>query len=314
MRIAIMGAGAIGGYFGARLAQAGEEVIFVARGAHLDAMAQSGLSILSEKGDFSLDSVTAVEDTAGVGPVDVILFCVKLYDTEDAARACLGLMGPETFIVSLQNGVESVAMISAVVGPGRVLGGAAYIVASIQSPGVIIHKGLSDFIEFGEPARASGTPDPGRRAAAFAAACEGAGIQATVAGDMDELLWRKFVLLAASSALTSITRKTIGEICADPDLRRTMIVAIAETAAVGRALGVDLEEEVEATVLDAFDHVIAYDAKASQLVDLERGRKLELEWTSGAVHRLGLICGVATPFHTEVFETLKPFAMGGQKS
>ncbi len=304
MRMAIMGAGGVGGYFGARLAAAGEDVVFIARGAHLEALKRDGLTLHSENGDCRVDPAEATDDTAEVGAVDAILFCVKTYDTEVAARACLPLLGPETFVLTLQNGVESVALISGIVGQGRVLGGATYIVSNIEAPGVIRHIGPSALIEVGEP------EGPGPRARALVDALGNAGVEALLADDMEATLWRKFVLLGATSALTALTRQTLGVVRSDPVMRDVFKAAVRETAAVAGARGISLPDDLEDQILDTLDTVIAADAKASQLVDLERGKPLELEWLSGAIHRFGEESGVATPVHSAVYAALKPFAGG----
>ena len=304
MRIAVMGAGGVGGYFGARLAAAGEDVLFIARGAHLEALKRGGLTLHSEAGDCRIDPAQATDDTASVGVVDAVLFCVKAYDTEVAARACRPLLGPETFIVTLQNGVESVDLISGIVGRACVLGGATYIVSNIEAPGVIRHIGRSDLMELGEP------DGPGPRARAMVGALQNAGVAALLADDMEASLWRKFVFLSATSSLTALTRQTLGVVRSDPVLRDVFKAALRETAAVAEARGVSLPDDLEERIMNTLDTVVAAGAKASQLVDLERGKPLELEWLSGAIHRFGQESGVATPVHSAVYAALKPFAGG----
>jgi len=305
MRIAIMGAGAIGGFYGAKLAQAGHEVIFIARGAHLKAMQTHGLTIRSDAGTLHLPSVTACASTDDCAPVDAILFCVKLYDTGPAARACRALLNDETLVLTLQNGVESPDVLGAVLGAERMLGGAAYIVVQIEAPGVIRHTGPSERIEF-----AAAEPAVQARAVAFGEVCRAAGIDAHVGEDMRLLLWNKFVLLSASSSMTALTRQTMGWVRTDKVAREIMVAAVRETVAVARALGVPLAEDVEERTLETLDHVVGADAKASQLVDLERGKPLELEWLSGAIHRFGQTLGIPTPVHSTVYAALRPFAAG----
>lgn len=305
MRIAIMGAGGVGGYFGARLAMAGEDVTFIARGPHLEAIRERGLTVVSDSEEFTVAPAKATEDTASLGAVDAVLFCVKLYDTAAAAKACLPLIGDNTFILTFQNGIESVDEISRIVGPGRVLGGAVYIVVSIAGPGVIRRTGPSDLMEFGEPGGVIT-----ERARNFATVCEGAGLNVNLVADMRRMIWKKFVLISATSSLTALTRQTVGTVREDAVMRGMLIAAIAETVRVARKLGVDLADDIEADTLYQLDHVISRDAKASQLVDLERGARLELEWLSGAVHRLGAKAGVATPVHSTVYAALRPFMNG----
>lgn len=306
MRVAIMGAGGVGGFYGAKLARHGADVTFVARGAHLEAIQKNGLTISDDNdGESVIKPALAIEDTAGARPVDVILFCVKLHHTEAAARACLPLLHDDTFIVTLQNGVESVAMIEETVGPGRVIGGCVYIVAHIREPGVIARSGPSERMEFAEP---DGSASP--RAEAFAALCQEAGIDVHLKTDMDELLWRKFILLSASSAITALTRQPIGFAQQDPVAAEVVRAAIAETAAIARALGVGLAADIEETAFKTLNFILGPEAKSSQLFDLELGKPLELEWLSGAVHRMGREAGVPTPVHTTVYAALRPFAGG----
>lgn len=308
MRVAIMGSGGVGGFYGARLAQHGVDVTFIARGAHLEAMRKKGLTLRDkDDGETIIHPVNAVEETSGIAPVEVILFCVKLPDSAAALEALKPIMRDDTFIVTLQNGVESVAMIEQVLGPGRVLGGAVYLVSHILEPGVIGKSGPSSRLEFAEP---DGSLSP--RAEAFVALCRGAGIDAHLKTDMDELLWRKFVLLSASSAITGLTRQAIGFAQQDPVAEEVVRAAIAETAAVARARGVALPGDIEAVVFKTLNFILDAEAKSSQLVDLERGKPLELEWLSGAVHRMGKEAGVATPIHTATYAALRPFAGGAQ--
>lgn len=305
MRVAVMGAGAVGGYFGAALAKAGADVALIARGAHLEALQARGLTIRDASGEFTVPGLQAVGDPAVLEPVDLILFCVKLYDTESAARALLPLVGDSTYVVTLQNGVDSVDTLSRVLGAERIVGGITYIVASVEAPGVIRRTGEWARIEVAEP---SGEITP--RLRSFERLCRGAGIDVAVKSDMHALLWSKFVPLSATSATTALTRSTIGEIRADPVLAWVAEACVAETLAVGRALGVALGADVEASALELLRHGMSPDAKASQLVDLERGKPLELEHLSGTVHRLGRELGVPTPVHTTVYAALKRYARG----
>lgn len=303
MRFAIMGAGGVGGYYGARLAKAGEDVTFVARGAHLEAMRENGLLIRDRDGDFTIDPVSVTDDAGSVGPVDVVLMCVKLYDTEQATRLIAPLLGPDSYVLTLQNGVEGPEIVAGVIGPGRALGGATYISATIEEAGVIRRNNDLTRIEFGEPDGPASD-----RAKALAEIMQAAGLDAATVDDVAAMLWAKFVLLATNSGLTAMTRQTTGEIRADPVMRETFLAALAEVTAVGRALGVALPEDIEQKCIDWLDNNAPI--KASQAVDLERGRPLELPWLSGAVYRLGQQVGVPTPTHRTICAALRPFQDG----
>lgn len=307
MRVAIMGSGGVGGFYGSRLAQNGVDVTFIARGAHLQAIRKNGLELREEGQETIITQVTAVEDTGGIEPVDVILFTVKLPDTEAALQACLPLMHDQTFILTLQNGVESVGIIEGIIGPGRTLGGAVYIVSNILKPGIILKTGASERLEFAEP---DGSRSP--RAEAFAALCGEAGIDVHLKDDLESLLWRKFILLSASSSITALTRQSMGFAQRDEVAQEVVQAAIAETVAVARALDITLPEDIEEKVLKRLNVVVHADAKASQLIDLERGKPLELEWLSGAIHRMGKTVGVPTPVHSTAYAALRPFAAGRQ--
>ena len=305
MRIAVMGAGGVGAYLGARLRRAGADVAFVARGANLQAIRSRGLEVREHFGEgFRLDRVVASDDPSEIGAVDAVLFCVKLYDTDSAAALCRPLMGPNTWVLSLQNGVESVARLEAQLGRGTALGGSAYYSATLVEPGVVYHQGRACRIAFGDPV----DPECGR-ARDFLRACAAAGVEALTDRDMRRVLWRKFVLLSASSGITALARQPMGPVRDDPVLAEVYGRALAEAAAVGRALGVPLEPGLEqrlhAELKDARDHM-----KTSMLVDLERGNRLELEWFSGTIHRLGREAGVATPVHDTIYAALRPFRNG----
>ena len=300
MRIAIMGAGGIGAYYGARLARAGLDVAFVARGAQLAALREKGLEIREFGGDdFTVAPVEATDDPSTLGPVDAVLFCVKMYDTLEAAALCRPLLGDDTMFVTLQNGVESVSMIDSVLGEGRALGGAAYISATIVEPGVVRRNNQLARIEFGE---ADGTISP--RAERFAKTLNGAGIEATVTPDVEAMLWSKFVLLTANSGMNAISGVDTGVVRADPVMRAVYRDAMRECVAVGRALGVALPADIIERCMSWLDGTAPI--RASLAVDLERGRRLEVEWLSGAVHRLGAQAGVPTPIHSTIYAALRP--------
>lgn len=303
MKIAVMGAGGVGGYFGARLAAA-ETVMFVARGAHLEAMRRSGLRVSSALGDLHLDPVRAGDDPAELGPVDIVLFAVKLWDTEAAGRACRPLMGERTAVISLQNGVDGEAVLGRLLGPEHVLGGVAQIAAVIAEPGVIRHTGTMARIIFGEPDGANSA-----RAQAFLEACRKAGIDATLSDDIETAIWNKFILLAPLAGVTSVTRLSIGAVMADADTRALLGDAVAEAVAVGRARGVRLDDDAVARTLGVAQG-LPHEMRTSMQQDLARGGRLEVPWLNGAIVRLGAEAGVETPVNCTLYAALKPYADG----
>lgn len=304
MRIAVMGAGGVGGYFGARLAQAGHDVAFVARGRHLDAMRAQGLRVRSALGDVHVPRPTVGDDPASLGVRDVVLFAVKLWDTESAAAALRPLLGPDSAVVPLQNGVESVERIGAVVGAAHVMGGVAYIAAKIAEPGVIEHTGTMARLQFGALA-------PSQRAAveALLAACKGAGVDAEIAADIRKALWMKFVFLVALSGMTAATRQPIGAIRADADMRATFEASMRETCALARARGVALPEDF-VTDRMRFGDGLPAEMKASMAHDLEAGNRLEAPWLSGAVARMAKEAGLAAPVNATLYAAVKPYCAG----
>ena len=299
MRIGVMGTGGVGGYFGARLAAAGNDVVFVARGAHGEAIARDGLTVDSTVAPVGGLPVRVSADPAAFGPVDLVVFTVKLWDTEAAAAAIRPMVGPDTVVISFQNGVDAADRLAAVLGPEHVAGGVAQISATIERPGVIRHAGTLARIVFG--AFGGGTD---RRLAAFAEACAAAGIDHRLVPDIERAIWDKFVFLTALSATTALIRRPIGPIRADPELRAFLRDAVAEAAAVARARGIALAPDHADRVMAAIDAMPA-DTKASMLRDLERGNRLELPWLSGAVLRMGAAAGVPTPVHRAVWCALK---------
>jgi 2-dehydropantoate 2-reductase len=310
MKIAVMGAGGMGGWFGAKLVAAGNEVVFIARGAHLEALRSNGLTVSGAESLHLID-IVATDRPADIGPVDAVLFCVKLYDTEPAAKAIIPLLGPNTCVVTVQNGVESADRIGRVIGDGRTLAGAAYFPANIAAPGEIAYVGRiagKPHIAFGEPGAG-----PSERAHVLADTYRAAGIDADVCDDTDSMIWEKFCLVSGTSAATALTRQTVGSVRSDPDTRWMLQEAIGEAARVGRKLGIALPDDVESRTLSFIDNNPP-NGKSSQLIDLERGRRLELEGLSGAVIRLGRQTGIPTPVHCTVYAALKPFIDGASES
>jgi 2-dehydropantoate 2-reductase len=304
MRIAVMGAGGVGGYFGARLAQAGHEVAFVARGRHLLAMKERGLLVTSAQGDVRLPRPVVTDDPSTMGWFDVVLFAVKLWDTESAAAAIKPLLAGGGVVIPFQNGVESIERIGAVVGVAQVMGGAAYIAAKISEPGVVAHTGTLARLRFGTI-----VPSQQPAAESLLAACKGADIDAEIVADIRQALWTKFVFLTALSGVTAATRQPIGVIRADPDLRATFEASMREVWTVGRARGIALPDDLVATQM-AFGDGLPAEMKASMLHDLDAGNRLEAPWLSGAVARMATESGLSAPVNATLYAAVKPYCMG----
>jgi 2-dehydropantoate 2-reductase len=307
MRIAVMGAGGVGGYFGARLAQAGHDVAFVARGRHLAAMRERGLAVRSALGDVHLPRPAATDDPAPLAPVDIVLFAVKLWDTEIAAEAIRPLVAHGGVVVPFQNGVGSVERIGAIVGAERVLGGVAQIAATIAEPAVIGHTGTMARLRFGVV-----LPAQQPAAEALLAACSGAGIDAELVADIRRALWEKFVFLAAFSGLTSVARQPIGVLRADSDLRAALEAAMREAWTVGRAQGIALADDFIAQLMKFTDGLPA-EMKSSMLNDLVAGNRLEAPWLCGAVARMAAAAGVPAPVNSTLYATLRPYCDGASR-
>jgi 2-dehydropantoate 2-reductase len=303
VRVAIFGSGAVGGYFGGRLAAAGEDVTFIARGAHLLALQHEGLHISSPAGDLHVPQVRATDRPQAVGSVDVVLFTVKMYDVDEAAATLGPMIGPDTVVIMLQNGVEAVDMVARHVGADHVAGGAAYIVIVIDKPGHLRHTAAHQLV-FGER---NGTRSP--RLIAFEEAGTRAGFHAKASTEVDTDLWVKFVRLSTWSGMTTVTRSPMGVIRGDPALFNMMMTAIDEAIAVGTARGITFPPTlIEETI--KFIHKFPAESKSSMFEDLERGKRLELPWLSGAVVRMGKEAGVPTPTHEFITTVLTPFVNG----
>lgn len=304
MRIAIMGAGGIGGYYGAKLAASGNEVVFIARGAHLEAIRSKGFSLVGPAGDIHLPEAVATDDPSTVAPVDVVLFCVKLFDTEAAARAIEPLLARGGICISLQNGVDGQHRIGAVVGANRVLGGLAFVSAVIEAPGTVRYNSANPALEFGE---ADGSPSD--RTVRLRDACIAAGFGATVVKDIRAAQWNKFIGLSTNAALTALARRPAGVVYHDPDLLEIARQGFAEAAAVARAVGIELPDDIVDSLVKKHQGFPA-DMYASMYHDLNRGKRLELESLSGLVVRKGRELGVPTPVHAMAYACLKPFLDG----
>ncbi len=304
MRIVAFGAGGVGGYFGAKLALSGVDVTFVARGAHLGAIRTNGLAIRSPDGDMLVNPAVATDDVATIDPPDYLLFAVKLFDTEAVAETCRPIVGPNTTVVSLQNGVEAVDILNGVFGRERVMGGTVGVATVISEPGVITQTGTFNFITVGE--------QDGSRSArgeSLVAACNAAGTTATLSDDVDVDIWMKFVMLSALSNMTCVTRLPIGRLRETPETRAMLQGCVAEAVAVGRARGVALPDDAVEQCVTRLDG-LPDPMVASMLHDLNAGKKMELERLGGATVRLGAAAGVPTPTQAFCYDALKPHIDG----
>jgi 2-dehydropantoate 2-reductase len=306
MRILVIGAGGIGGYFGAQLARAGFDVAFVARGAHLAALREHGLRIEGTLAPLHLPQVAADDDPARFAPADVVMFCTKLWDVEAAAQRLAPALASDSLVIPFQNGVESHMILRRVLGEARVAGGVAQISATIKAPGVIEQSGPYARLRVG-----AFLPAQRARVQAFADACKRAGIDVEVVDDVERALWEKFVFLNAVSGLTCLTRQPIGVVRGDPNIRPVLVAAIEEAVAVARARGVRLAEDIVAATLKIVDWLPAQ-MRASMLHDLTRGNRLEAPWLAGAVARMAREAGLAAPVNAAIYAALKPYVDGAR--
>ena len=305
MRIVVVGAGGVGGYFGARLARAGGEITVVARGAHLDAIRRRGLSVRSAlEGEYTVP-VAAVEKVEGLPTADAVLFCVKSFDTDRALEQVREVVGEATPVLSLQNGVDNEDKIDAALGPGHALGGVAYVFAGIEAPGVIAHT-FAGRVVLGEI--------DGRRTARaerLRQAFDDAKIPVALSDDIRRTLWEKYLMISAQAGITALTRCPIGVIRETPETWRMYRRIVEELAALGRASGVALPPDAVETTL-ANVGALAPHLFSSLHHDLVHGKRLELEALHGHAVRLGERLGVATPTVFAVYAALKPFAEGAR--
>jgi 2-dehydropantoate 2-reductase len=305
MRIAVMGSGGVGGYLGGRLAAAGQDVTFIARGPHLAAIRDNGLAVHSARGDVVVRPAQATDDPAAVGPVDAVIFAVKLYDTEVAAAAARPLIGPQTGVVTFQNGVDAPEILVRALGAGHVVGGVARIAAVVSEPGVIRHTGTMAEFVLGE---LDGTSS--KRVAALADALEAAGVDHEVSADIWRDIWVKMAFLATFAGLTSLMRLPIGPIREDPETRAMLCAGLEEAFAVARGKGIALPADFVERALQQCDR-LPFEMKSSMLQDLERGHRLELPWLSGAITRMGRELVIPTPTHAFITAALKLHAAAG---
>src|SRR5579864_214687 len=307
MKLLIMGTGGLGGYFGGLLRRAGEDVTFVARGAHLEALRSRGLRVISPDGDFAL-RVQAAGRADGAGPVDLIVFAVKTYDVEEAAEVIRPAVGPETAILCLQNGVETEDRLGAIYGPRRILGGVTYVSAAVEAPGVIRHTGPTGDIVFGEM---DGSMTP--RVRTIEGTLRRAGVGADGTTEIVRRLWEKFVFICANAGMTASARVPVGEVLRHPESRTMYRGLMEEAAAVGAARGIPLSGVVDRQIRIAEELVAGkgFHTFSSLHNDLAGGRRMELDALCGAVVRMGRECGVATPLNFAVVAVLRPHERSG---
>ena len=304
MRIAVVGTGGIGAPLGASLAIAGQDVVFVARGAHLAAMRENGLRVEGDRGETLVRPVQATDDPAAIGPVDLVLFCVKLWDVETTGEQIRPMIGAETVAIPLQNGVDASERLQPILGSEHVVGGVALVTGSIVAPGVIRQFGKHHRMTFGE---LDGRVTP--RMEKVRDVCQGAGIDGVLSDDIQSARWEKFIVLVAASGLCALTRRPIGDLRDDPEIAPLIEDAMQEVVDVGRACGIHLPPDV----LDparAFIRDVPPNLTPSMAVDLRAGNRLELQWLAGRVVQLGVAHGVPTPVNRVVYAALKPYANG----
>jgi 2-dehydropantoate 2-reductase len=304
MRIAVMGAGGVGGYFGARLAQAGHDVAFVARGRQLEALRAHGLRVQSPLGDMHLPKVEVTDDPAELREADLVLFGVKLWDTQAAAELLKPMLGERTAVVSFQNGVVKDDILRQALGTEHIIGGVGYIATTIAEPGLIRHSGTLQKLVFGEY---DGTTSP--RVQAFRDACVESGIDVEISDRIEQTIWEKFVFLVGLSGTTSAARSTIGPIRGHPRSRAFLREVMDEVVQVARAQGVSLPADYADDRL-AFTDQVPADMTSSMHHDLERGNRLEVAWLSGDVVERGAALGVATPCNRAIFDILSVHSEG----
>ncbi|NIS78782.1 MAG: 2-dehydropantoate 2-reductase [Anaerolineales bacterium] len=305
MRIAVFGTGAVGGYFGGRLAQAGEEVVFIARGEHLKALNTHGLRVDSPKGDFVVQPVHATDDSRQVGVVDVVLVGVKAWQVKEAAEAMSPLVGPQTFILPLQNGLEAPAQLAAVLGDEHVLGGLCGLSSSIAGPGHIRHidHGGEPFVRFGEMDNR-----PSERVGQLQQAFVGAGVTAEIPQNIQVALWMKFLFITPFSGVGSVTRAPVGVWRAIPETQQMAHQAVQEIITVAQARNIALPEDAMGKIMAMFDG-LRPEVTSSMQRDVMEGRPSELEAQIGVVIRFGREAGVTTPLHAFIYNSLLPMEL-----
>lgn len=311
MKIAVLGSGAVGGYYGAKLARQGHDVTFIARGAHLAAIRERGLQIKSPAmGDFVVHAA-AEQDTSRVGPVDLVLVAVKAYDNVTALPMIRPMLGPATVVLTVQNGVDSVNDVAAVAGEDRVLGGTTYIATALSAPGLIEQTGTHRRVVFGEVF--GSLPRLSDRARQVHEVFAAADIQSEVVGDGRVPIWEKFIFLASLAGFTGATRLPIGPVWADPFIREQFLNGCREIEALARAEGVPVAKD-RIEQIDQYVRSIPGSMRSSLLIDLSQGKKIEVEALQGSVVRRASERGVPVPIMATLYAVLKPFATGTPRS
>ena len=307
MKIAIMGTGGVGGYYGGLLAQHGHDVTFIARGAHLQAIQVNGLQVKSIHGDFHVNPAQATDDTTQVGPVDLVVFCTKTYATEEAAHQTKPLVASDTTVMSLQNGIDAAERIGEVIGMEHMLGAVTWISSAVETPGVI--KQVSQFrrVVMGEL-----DGQVTARAQAIFEAVDETGITVELSENISKILWTKFVFISTASSLGSLTRLSIGEYRSIPETRAMMTGLMREVEAVARAQGVELDEDVVQNSLDFIDNA-APAIRASMQLDVEAGRRSEIEAMIGVIGQKGRESGIATPIADMIYAALLPIELRARR-
>jgi len=304
MRFAILGSGAVGGYYGARLAHAGHEVAFIARGAHLAAIRDRGLQVRSPLGDFVV-TAQADDDPARIGPVDTVIVSVKTYDNSTALALITPLLGENTTVLTVQNGLDSAAEVAAVAGEGRTLGGTTYIATALEAPGLIVQTGTHRRIVFGEVF--GSLPRVSERVATIQQALASADIQAEAVGDGRVPVWEKFIFLAALAGFTGAAQLPIGPVWADPVTRAQFLAGCREIERLARAEGVPVADDVVDRI-PAYVESIPGSMRSSLLIDLSQGKRIEVEALQGSVVRRSERLGMPAPIMTTLYAVLRPHA------
>ena len=306
MKIAVMGTGGMGGYYGGYLAAAGCDVTFIARGEHLAAIQKNGLNLKGDNGDIHINPTPATDDPGSIGPVDVVLFCVKLYDVETAAELIQPLIKKDTIVISFLNGIDGPERLAKIIGKQHVIGGAAYASAVIEAPGVVRYKGTKGHFRIGY---LDGRANHGLKE--FQSLYSGTPIECEISDDIVATLWDKFILLATNSGLSCICRQPVGVIYNDPDLLELAMAMMREVESLAISQNIKIDDDIiEKSV--AWSKSAPIDLYASMYHDLRKGRPLELAGMSGFVATLGEQLKIATPCHRTVFACLKPYINGSE--
>jgi 2-dehydropantoate 2-reductase len=310
MRFVVLGSGAVGGYYGAKLAHVGHDVTFIARGAHLAAIRERGMEIVAPEVESFTVRAEATDDTRQAGTPDVILLAVKTYDNPAVLPMLKPMLGPSTVVLTLQNGVDSADETAAVAGEERVLAGPTYIATALESPGRIVQTGMHRRIVFGEVFGSRGLTD---RVKAIRDAMLGADIKAEAVEDVRPMLWEKFIYLAPFAGFTGAMRLPAGAILDDPFIRAQFLAAATEVERVARAEGIALPADLDAR-LDPYMKALPPSTRSSLLIDLSQGKRIEVEALQGSVVRRGARAGVPTPIMSTLYSVLKPYVAGPPKT